>query len=33
MSVDFKDNKTALQNLEPILKDINPTYWQIQRAI
>jgi MoaA/NifB/PqqE/SkfB family radical SAM enzyme len=31
MSVSFKDNGDALKRLSPIVKEINPTYWQIQR--
>ncbi|MBF0554538.1 MAG: radical SAM protein [Nitrospirae bacterium] len=31
MSVAFKDNREALKKLRPVVEEMNPTYWQIQR--
>lgn len=31
MSVAFKDNQESLLKLKPIVEDLDPTYWQIQR--
>jgi len=31
MSVAFKDNIDALKKLKPIVEDLDPDYWQIQR--
>jgi MoaA/NifB/PqqE/SkfB family radical SAM enzyme len=31
MSVAFKENQDALKRLEPIVEQMDPTYWQIQR--
>jgi MoaA/NifB/PqqE/SkfB family radical SAM enzyme len=31
MSVAFKENQEALKRLEPIIEQMDPTYWQIQR--
>jgi MoaA/NifB/PqqE/SkfB family radical SAM enzyme len=33
MSVAFKENQEALKKLEPIIEQMDPTYWQIQRDI
>jgi len=31
MSVAFKDNQEALRKLKPVVDEIDPAYWQIQR--
>ena len=31
MSTAFKENKEALERLKPVIEEMDPTYWQIQR--
>jgi MoaA/NifB/PqqE/SkfB family radical SAM enzyme len=33
MSTAFKENQEALKKLEPVIEQMDPTYWQVQRDV